>query len=280
MSKLVVTGANGYIGSHVIKALQNKNIDFIATDSYSGNISNDVEIFECDLFNEKNMYEKMGHPDTILHLAWNNGFVHNASNHMLDLSKHFKFLTEMIDSGVKQVCVMGSMHEVGYQVGAINENTPVNPLSQYAIAKNALRQALELYCRDRGVVFQWIRGFYIYGDDIYGKSIFAKLQLAAKEKKTTFPFTTGKNKYDFIHINDLANQIVAVISQTEITGIINCCSGKPKSLAEQVEWYIQKYKLNIRLEYGVFPDREYDSPCIWGDDAKIKQILNCYNNKE
>ena len=95
---------------------------------------------------------------------------------------------------------------------------------------------------------------------------------AAGEKK--FPFTTGKNKYDFIHVDELAKQIVAVLMQEKVGGIINCCSGKAVSLAEQVEKFIKINQLNIELEYGKFPDREYDSPAVWGDNTKIKKILN------
>ena len=48
--------------------------------------------------------------------------------------------------------------------------------------------------------------------------------------------------------------------QREVTGIINCCTGQPISLAERVEQFIQEHGLKIKLEYGAFPDRPYDSP--------------------
>ena len=104
-------------------------------------------------------------------------------------------------------------------------------------------------------------------------SIFAKIRQAALNGQTTFPFTTGKNKYDFIDLDELSMQIAKVITQVEIHGIINCCSGNPVSLAERVERFIRDNTLNIQLEYGAFPDRAYDSPCVYGDISKIKQIL-------
>lgn len=74
-------------------------------------------------------------------------------------------------------------------------------------------------------------------------------------------------------MSELAQQIAIAISQTEVTGIINCCSGNPVTLAEQVENFIKEYQLDIKLEYGVFPDRPYDSPIIYGDATKIQTIL-------
>ena len=67
--------------------------------------------------------------------------------------------------------------------------------------------------------------------------------------------------------------IAACVMQEEVNGIINCCSGVPVSLGEQVESFIDANALDISLEYGVYPEREYDSPAIWGDATKIKQIM-------
>ena len=89
-----------------------------------------------------------------------------------------------------------------------------------------------------------------------------------------FPFTTGKTKYDFINVDELAEQISKAVTQTDVTGIINCCSGNPITLAERVENFIKEHKLKIRLNYGAFPDRPYDSPIIFGDNEKIRQIMS------
>jgi dTDP-6-deoxy-L-talose 4-dehydrogenase (NAD+) len=102
--------------------------------------------------------------------------------------------------------------------------------------------------------------------------------MAAEEGKKTFPFTTGKNKFDFISVQELGKMIVASSTQSEITGVINVSTGQPKSLAEQIEWYIKEHNWDIKLEYGAFPDRPYDSPGIWGDSTKIQQIMK--NNKK
>ena len=45
------------------------------------------------------------------------------------------------------------------------------------------------------------------------------------------------------------------------------------SLADRVEQFIKEHNLDIKLEYGAFPDRPYDSPCVFGDSSKINQIL-------
>lgn len=273
--KVLVTGANGYIGRYVVECLLNAGMTVFASDFNFDGIDQRAKRVETPIFSgNSNIYKLMGEPDVCIHLAWRNGFVHNADSHIEDLPKHYTFLKNMIDGGLKQVVVMGSMHEVGYWEGAIDENTPTNPLSLYGIAKNALRQMIEMITKQKDVCFQWIRGYYIIGDDIKSNSIFSKIVQAEQDGKETFPFTSGKNLYDFISLEELAEEISCVAMQTEIDGIINCCSGEPMSLANRVEQFIEEHNYRIKLEYGAYPDRAYDSPGIWGDATKIKQIMN------
>lgn len=271
--KILVTGANGYIGSKTVKKLLDLGNDVIAVDFSDEHIDKRASIHKVNIFGDENYYELFGKPDVCLHMAWRDGFVHNSVNHILDLSNHFKFIKNLIDAGIKQIAVMGSMHEIGYYEGMVSEIKETNPQSLYGISKDSLRRACELYCKDKEVIFQWLRGFYIFGDDEFGNSIFCKLVKASREGQTTFPFTTGKNEYDFIHVDDLVKYISVAVMQEDVAGEINISSGTHKSLAEQIEWYIKEKNLNIKLDYGKYPDRPYDSPCIYGDNTKIQKIL-------
>lgn len=271
--RILVTGANGYIGQGVVEALCNMGHDVIATDFSINNICDKATKITANLFEITDPYDFFEKPECLLHLAWRDGFRHNSLNHMNDLPYHYAFIQKMAESGVDHIAVMGSMHEIGFFEGSINENTPTNPQSLYGISKNALRQSVELLEKEYHFCFQWLRGFYIVGNSKYGCSVFSKITEAAEKGQKEFPFTMGQNQYDFLDYEQFCKQVAMAVSQTEVTGIINCCSGKPMKLAERVEQFISENGYNIQLKYGAFPDRPYDSKAIWGDEEKIIKIM-------
>jgi len=271
---VLVTGAGGYIGRHVVLALLERGVHVKALDLRLDGVDPRAERVAADLFSaDPEIYDRIGRPDVVLHMAWRDGFKHNSPAHLDDLPAHFHLIENLLAGGLKHLAVMGTMHEVGYWEGPIDETSPCRPASLYGISKNALRETAALLAGQHDALLQWIRAYYIVGDDKFGNSIFSKLLAAAEEGRRTFPFTSGKNKYDFISVSDLARQIAAIVCQDEVAGIVNACSGEPLSLADRVEAYIREHGLDLELEYGAFPDRPYDSPGVWGDATKIRAIM-------
>lgn len=276
--KILVTGANGYLGQGIVRSILNNGHCVVATDFNTQFVDERAERIACNLFEVDNPYSFFGEPDVLLHLAWRDGFVHYSSAHIDDLPKHYAFIKKMVDGGIQQVAVMGSMHEIGFFEGSINESTPCHPTTPYGIAKNALRDLTQMICKQKNIVFQWLRGYYIVGNSKFGSSIFSKITAAVDEGKTEFPFTLGQNQYDFIDYSDFCAQVAAVVGQKNEQGIINICSGKPEKLADRVERFIKENGYRIKLQYGAFPDRPYDSKAIWGNDTKIRKIMENQTN--
>ena len=276
--KILVTGANGYLGQGIVRSILNNGHCVVATDFNTQFVDERAERIVCNLFEVDNPYSFFGEPDVLLHLAWRDGFVHYSSAHIDDLPKHYAFIKKMVDGGIQQVAVMGSMHEIGFFEGSINESTPCHPTTPYGIGKNALRDLTQMICKQKNIVFQWLRGYYIVGNSKFGSSIFSKITAAVDEGKTEFPFTLGQNQYDFIDYPDFCAQVAAVVSQKNEQGIINICSGKPEKLADRVERFIKENDYRIKLQYGAFPDRPYDSKAIWGNDTKIRKIMENQTN--
>lgn len=272
--KILVTGANGYLGQGIVKHLLDHNHHVVATDFNVDHVDDRSDKKECDLFSiTSNPYYFFGEPDVLLHLAWRDGFVHYSHSHIDDLPKHYSFIKAFAESKVSKIAVMGSMHEIGFFEGSIKEDTPCNPITPYGISKNALRELTKMLCSQNDKMFQWMRGFYIVGNIKYGSSIFSKITAAESEGKEEFPFTMGQNQFDFIDYEDFCEQVARAVAQDKILGVINICSGHPEKLSDRVEKFIVENGYKIKLKYGAFPDRPYDSKAVWGDNRKIEEIM-------
>ena len=111
------------------------------------------------------------------------------------------------------------------------------------------------------------------GTEKNGSSIFSKIVQAVDRGDKTFPFTMGLNQFDFIEYEVFCKEVAEAVSQDELNGIINICSGYPEKLSDRVERFIKENDYDIRLDYGAFPDRPYDSKAVWGDAKLIEQIM-------
>ena len=272
--KILVTGANGYLGQGIVKHILDCGNEVVAADFKVDHVDERADRKACNLFEIEDPYNYFGKPDVLLHLAWRDGFVHYSDAHIGDLPNHCQFVKKFAESEVKTIATMGSMHEIGFFEGSINENTPCFPTTPYGIAKNSLRQLAALFCKQKDKNFLWLRGYYIVGNSQYGSSIFSKITAAEAEGKTEFPFTMGQSQYDFIDYEDFCEQVARAVGQDKVLGVINICSGHPEKLADRVERFIKENGYKIKLKYGAFPDRPYDSKAVWGDDGKIGEILN------
>lgn len=271
--KYLVTGANGYMGQGIVKRMLDNGLDVVATDFHTDGVDSRAKKIDANLFEIEDPYTFFDKPDVVLHLAWRDGFRHASENHMKDLANHYIFIEKLCNAGIRKIAVLGSMHEVGFFEGCIKEDTPCNPQSLYGIAKNALRQATFLIAKSSNVKVQWLRGYYIVGNTHAGCSIFSKITSAEEANDETFPFTTGQNQYDFTDYDVFCEQVVMSVMQDEVLGVIECCSGKPMKLADRVEKFIADNGYKIKLAYGTFPDRPYDSKAVWGDSTKIDKIM-------
>lgn len=271
--RFLVTGAGGYLGRGVVTELLNRGADIIAADYKLEGVDEKANKIEGNIFDIEDPYNYFGEPDVLIHLAWRDGFVHYSDAHINDLPLHYGFLKKIASSDIKKISVMGSVHEVGFFEGSVNEGTACRPVTPYGISKNALRQLIEAECNKQSKKFQWMRGYYIIGNQPYGSSVFAKIVSAVDKGEEKFPFTMGLNQFDFLDYDKFCSYVAETVMQDDVCGIINICSGRPEKLADRAERFISENEFPIKLEYGAFPDRPYDSKAIWGDDSKISKIL-------
>ena len=87
--KILVTGANGYLGQGIVKQLLDNGHDVIATDIQTDYVDKRAVCINGNLFEIEKPYEYFGNPNVLLHLAWRDGFVYYSINNINDLPKHY-----------------------------------------------------------------------------------------------------------------------------------------------------------------------------------------------
>ena len=283
MKRILVTGATGFIGNYVIQELLHYNYDVIATSASAIKARQaswfDRVAYKPFLFEEwnptTNYYDFFNKPDHLIHLAWQGLPNYKDAFHIeINLPAHKAFLNNLVSNGLQDVTVTGTCLEYGMQEGCLRENLPAFPANPYAKAKDELRKFIGLLQDKYLFVFRWIRLFYMYGKGQNTKSLLSQLEQAIESGDQNFNMSGGEQIRDFLPVEKVAEYIVKIALQQKVTGIINCCSGKPISVKQLVEEYLEKNKKTIKLNLGYYPYPDYEPMHFWGDDTKLKTILH------
>ena len=84
--------------------------------------------------------------------------------------------------------------------------------------------------------------------------------------------SSGRQLRDFIPVEDVARQLLLLAAHPRAYGVYNGGSGKARSLREIVEGRIQEIDAEIKLECGVYPDREDEPLAFWADMSRMSTL--------
>ncbi len=279
--KVLVTGASGFIGRYVVEMLLKDNHEVIATSrnekkAKTFNWHHKVEYISADLNGlPENSYEFFGKPDLLIHLAWEGLPNYNDLFHIeRNLYHNYFFVKNMVKQGLKDVTIIGTCFEYGMREGCLSEDMISNPSNPYGLAKDCYRKFIEILTEQWDFKFKWVRLFYMYGEGQNEQSLLPQLNIALNNNGKVFNMSGGEQLRDFLPVEKVAEHIVKIALQNKVTGIINCCSGEPLSIRELVETYLEEKNEHIKLNLGYYPYPDYEPMAFWGDNTKLKMVLN------
>jgi dTDP-6-deoxy-L-talose 4-dehydrogenase (NAD+) len=277
--RILVTGATGFIGNHLIPILLARGAEVIATyrnkdAAMDRPWASAVTWRELDIFSPPDApFEALGAPDRMVHLAWHGLPNYKDSFHLdRNLPADTLFLTRLMEGGLKHLLGTGTCFEYGLQEGELSETMPCEPNTIYGKAKLALQQRLRDAAAEHGTVFQWARLFYTYGKGQNPNSLFAQLQKAIDNGEKTFNMSGGQQIRDYLPVEQLADALASIALQDETTGIINVCSGRSLTVQQLVEEYLDKQKATIALNLGYYPYPDYEPFKFWGSTRKLERV--------
>ena len=286
MERVLVTGATGFIGHYVVRSLLRAGCAVIASSANEQRAREQpwfdaVEYIPFDLARaeaDTDYFALFGKPDRMIHLAWEGLPNYRAPFHLdTNLPRHHAFLTGLVRHGLRQLTVAGTCLEYGMQEGCLSESQPAEPANPYAQAKDSLRRQLEqeqheLEQHGHPWQLRWVRLFYLYGKGQNPNSLFSQLDKALANHDEVFNMSGGEQVRDYLPVERVAQYLTAIALQDKITGIINCCSGKPVTVRKMVEDYLERKGQTIPLNLGYYPYPDYEPFRFWGNPSKLKTI--------
>jgi len=280
--RILVTGATGFVGRHLLKELLTTNHEIIVTTSNEEKIKNfnfysKVSVVVIDLNNidtSKNYFDYLKRPNLVLHLAWQGlPNYHQLFHFEKNLIEHYTFLKNLIENGLEDLVVTGTCFEYGMKEGCLYEDMISDPQNAYALAKDTLRKFLEQLQAKHSYELKWIRLFYMYGGGQNPNSLLSQLESTAAKGDKIFNMSGGEQERDYLPVEKIGHYLKVIALQNKINGIINCCSGKPVKIIDLVEDFMKKRNIAIQLNKGYYPYAQDEPMSFWGNTTKLNEII-------
>ena len=262
--RIAVTGATGFIGRHVVatlqaldeSTLQGEPLEIIATTRGSGGEPaplSRVRLVQLDLQSPPD--------DPLRHLSFPDVLVHLA------------FLGRAIRDGLKAVVVAGTCFEYGMQEGQLSEACPSRPANPYASAKDRLRGFLEDLQATHHFQLTWLRFFYLYGSGQPGRTLYSQLIQAIGRGDEVFDMSGGEQVRDYLTVTEAAGFVSSLDLRAGNAGVVNICSGQPRTVKSLVEGWVDEADASIRLNLGHYPYPAHEPMQFWGSNEKLRSLL-------
>lgn len=277
--KVVVTGARGFVGRHVLTELEKRDVDVVATtrlgNRYDLPTRANLRWVELDIKKSpEKCFQKLGAPDVLIHLAWTGLPNYQSLHHFeTELPHQYNFLSALIREGLSSLVITGTCFEYGMQSGPLSANTQTSPTNPYGFAKDALRKQLEYLKKTHPFKLTWARLFYLYGEGQPETSLFPMLEKAVTLDQSTFQMSSGEQLRDYLPVTKAARALVDLALAGHDTGVVNVCSGVPISVRRLVEGWIQERGWKIKPELEKLPYPDYEPMAFWGVSSRQRQIL-------
>jgi dTDP-6-deoxy-L-talose 4-dehydrogenase (NAD+) len=280
--RILITGATGFIGRHIIDFIDLSINEVIVTSSNENELNKlyghrNVKIISYDIYSqpksEIDLFNFFGKPDRLIHLAWKGLPNYSQPFHVTEnLVKDFDFLSNLIRNGLSDVTVTGTCFEYGMIEGEIHEDMPSSPTNYYALAKDTLRRMLELLQSKHRFNLKWVRLFYMFGIGQNHYSLVPQLERALENSEQVFNMSGGEQVRDYLPVAIVAKNLVEIALQSRVLGLINNCSGEPVRLIDFVKDYLSRSNKEIILNLGYYPYSNSEPMAFWGNNKKLKSI--------
>lgn len=280
---LLLTGATGFLGSHLLEALLREGHHVIVLKRSTSDTWRIEHLLEqCISYNVDQIpleeIFKLHQIDCIIHLATFYKKAHLASDIDLMFDANVTFPTKLLDlavaHGIKSFINTGTFFEYDPSILPISEANPIKTFNLYAKSKLAFEQILKSYADEGKIKASTLKIFSPYGPkDDTNKLIPFIVSKALKNEPISL--SEGFQKLDFIYAGDIAQAYLKTLAQIDTFSeyeSFNIGSGNPYSVREVVTILEELRGMPLQKTWG--PPSTVDSPVIIASRIKAKEQLH------
>ncbi len=263
--RAVVTGAGGFIGSHLTRRLVADGVSVavvLRPTSDRTRISDlipSIHVIRGDLRAVELLEPAMSRfaPDAVFHTAWT-GVTGKERNDPRQIEENVLPTVDLARAasrvGAKVFVGLGSQAEYGPVNRRTDEETPTRPTTLYGAAKLASGILAERVCAEGGIRFAWLRVFSTFGPMDHPDWLLPYLirTLASGQRPA---LTAGEQRWDFLYVADAVDALVRVAAAPDANGTFNLGSGVARPLRAVVEQVRDLIDPARPLGFGELPYR-------------------------
>lgn len=285
MSKIMITGGAGFIGSHVVDLFVEKGFEVVVLDDLStgraSNLNPAAKFYQMDIRDPKirEIFESEK-PDYISHHAAQMDVRRSVAQPLFDADVNILGSINLIECakefGVKRFVYISTGGAVYGEPGRVpcEETDPINPICQYGASKHTVEHYLFMYHVNYGLKYTVLRYPNVFGprQDPHGEAgvvaIFTGKMMAGE------PVTIngdGNQTRDFVYVSDCALANYLSISEDHQPGIYNLGWGMHTSVNEIFKTLAKVTKYTLPVHYG--PAKVGETMHIYLNAAKAKRDL-------
>ena len=273
---ILVTGANGFLGSNISNLLCNEHNVFAVSRSFNKLNKNNIICIRSEMSNYISLDEiiKNLKIDTMIHCAWMGGNSSKDINEIWQTENIFhsiELLELCAKNNIKHFIGFGSSAEYGRQDIKFDESTICKPDTMYGITKNSFKSISENYCKSKNIKHSWIRPVYTYGPNDVESRLIPKtiLQLLRNENLV---LNKCSAIIDYLFVEDFAHAIKIIVEE-QLEGSYTICSDEETKVKNAVELIYNLIKPNCDL---IFDDSKLETghPYVCGTAAKLRTMTD------
>ncbi len=287
MSKVLVTGGAGFIGSHLVDKLVELGHHVVIIDSLSrgllSNISKHIEnknvtFHDSDIRYRDAVDEAMNGAKYVFHLAATNinrSVIYPEESFDINFKGSQVVFKSALEYNVEKVIFASSASVYGEPESLpMSEDDSLNPITPYCVSKLASEHLLRFYNQRHNLKSVSFRNFNVFGTrqntDAYYTTVIIKFVERILTGQPPIILGGGNQSMDFIHVSDIVNANIMAMNSKVNFDIINLGSGTSTTIADLANMIIKACGVNMS---PIFEDRDVFVTRRQADVSKAKSIL-------